>query len=131
MSDSFATPWTIARQASLSMGFSRQEYWSGLPFPPLGDLSDPGIELESSALAGGFFTTEPLGKHLELTGTHTKLCNILPIGYQRILISTAPSGYCKWSLQISMMLYMKNIQNNSGKWSVVFNTGFCDETSVL
>ena len=62
MSDSFATPWTIARQASLSMGFSRQEYWSGLPFPPLGDLSDPGIELESSALAGGFFTTEPLGK---------------------------------------------------------------------
>ena len=40
----FATPWTVARQALLSMGFSRQEYWSGLPFPSPGDLPDPGIE---------------------------------------------------------------------------------------
>ena len=39
-----ATPWTVARQAPLSMGFSRQEYWSGLPFPSPGDLPDPGIE---------------------------------------------------------------------------------------
>ena len=46
---------------SLSMGFPRQEYWSGLPFPPPGDLPDPGIE-PASALAGGFFTTEPLGR---------------------------------------------------------------------
>ena len=44
MSDSFAIPWTIDRQAPLSMGFSRQEYWSGLPFPPPGDLADPGIK---------------------------------------------------------------------------------------
>ena len=54
------TPWTVAHQASLSMGFSRQEYWSGLPCPPPGDLPDPGIEptsLTSPALAGGFFTT--------------------------------------------------------------------------
>ena len=61
----FATPWTAAFQAPLSMGFSRQEYWSGLPFPPPGDLPDPGIELalsESPALAGRFFTTEPPGK---------------------------------------------------------------------
>ena len=56
----FVTPWTVARQAPLSMGFSRQEYWSGLPFPPPGDLPDPGAEpasLKSPALAGGFFTT--------------------------------------------------------------------------
>ena len=56
----FATPWTVACQAPLSMGFSRQEYWSGLPFPSLGDLPNPGIEptsLTSPALAGGFFTT--------------------------------------------------------------------------
>ena len=55
-----ATPWTIAHQAPLSMGFSRQEYWSGLPCPPPGDLSDPGIEpasLVSPALAGRLFTT--------------------------------------------------------------------------
>ena len=45
-----ATPWTIACQAPLSMGFSRQEYWSGLPFPSPGDLPDPGIEPGSPAL---------------------------------------------------------------------------------
>ena len=56
----FETPSTIALQAPLSMGFSRQEHWSGLPCPPPGDLSDPGIEpasLMSPALAGRFFTT--------------------------------------------------------------------------
>ena len=46
----FATPWTVAYQAPLSMGFSRQEYWSGLPFPPPGDLPDPGIEAASPTL---------------------------------------------------------------------------------
>ena len=52
------TPWAVARQAPLSVGFSRQEYWSGLPYPPLGDLPNPGTELFMSlALAGGFFTT--------------------------------------------------------------------------
>ena len=58
----FATPWTVAQQAPLSIGFSRQEYWSGLPCLPPGDLSDPGIETTSPALAGGFFTTEPPGE---------------------------------------------------------------------
>ena len=60
VSDS-ATPWAVACQAPLSMGFSRQEYWSGLPFPPPGDLPNPGTEpmfLVFPALAGGFFTTE-------------------------------------------------------------------------
>ena len=58
----FATPWTVARQARLSMGFSRQEYWSGLPFPSPGDLSDSEIEPVSPALADGFFTIELPGK---------------------------------------------------------------------
>ena len=56
----FVTPWTVAHQAPLSMGFSRQEYWSGLPCPPPGDLPNPGIEptsLTCPALAGRFFTT--------------------------------------------------------------------------
>ena len=56
----FATSWTVACQAPLSMEFSRQEYWSGLPCPPRGDLPDSGSEqasLISTALAGGFFTT--------------------------------------------------------------------------
>ena len=62
VSDSFATPWSAAHQSPLSIGFPRQEYWSGLPFPPPGDPSDPGIELTSPILAGEFFTTEPPGK---------------------------------------------------------------------
>ena len=58
----FATLWTTAHQGPLSMAFSRQEYWSRLPFPPPGDLLDPGIEpasLASPALPGRFFSTEP------------------------------------------------------------------------
>ena len=62
ISNSFVTLWTIARQAPLSMGFSREEYWSGLPFPSPGALSDPGTETRSPALTGGLFTTEPPGK---------------------------------------------------------------------
>ena len=61
MSDSFGTPQTVAHQAPLSMGFSRQEYWSMLPFPPPGDRPDPEIEPASLALADRFFTTEPPG----------------------------------------------------------------------
>ena len=56
----FVTPWSITHWAPWSMGFSRQEYWNGLPCPPPGDLPNPGIEpasLTSPALAGGFFTT--------------------------------------------------------------------------
>ena len=59
------TLWTIAQQAPLTMGFSRQEYWNGFPCLPLGDLPDIGIEpvsLVSPALAGRFFTTAPPGK---------------------------------------------------------------------
>ena len=62
MSNSYVTPWTVARQAPLSMGLSWQEYWSGLPFPSPGDLPNPGIETTFPALAGRFFTTVPPGK---------------------------------------------------------------------
>ena len=55
MSHSFSTPWTLALQAPLSMGFSRQEYWSGLPFPSPGDLPDPGIEPTAPALQADSF----------------------------------------------------------------------------
>ena len=58
----FGTPWTVARQAPLSMRFPRQEYWSGLPFPSPGDLPDSGIESSSPALAVRFFTPESPGK---------------------------------------------------------------------
>ena len=64
-----ATPWPVAPQAPSSMGFSWQEHWSGWPFPPPGDLPDPGVEPRSpapSALSGGFFTTAPPGKSILL-----------------------------------------------------------------
>ena len=58
----FGTPWTVAHQAPPFMGFSRQEYWSGLPFPSPGDLPDPGIESRSPALQADTLTSEPPGK---------------------------------------------------------------------
>ena len=58
----FATPWTVAHQTPLSIGFSRQEYWSGLPFPSPGDLPNPGIEARSPALQADALSSEPPGK---------------------------------------------------------------------
>ena len=94
----FATLWTVAHQTPLSMGFSKQEYWSGLPCPPPGDLPTPEIEsisLMSSALAGGFFTSSTTWE--ALTGKVKQLdeeipkalpcwsVTILPLGRQQIL----------------------------------------------
>ena len=76
----FVTPWTVAYQAPPSMGFSRQEYWSGLPFPSPGDLSDPGIESRSPvslALAGGFFTIKGHGKPLSIQFSGSVVSNSL------------------------------------------------------
>ena len=61
----FATPWTVAHQAPPPMGFSRQEYWSGLPFPSPGDLPDPGIESRSPALQADALTSEPPGQKVK------------------------------------------------------------------
>ena len=60
----FGTPWTVAYQAPPSMGFSWQEYWSGLPFPSPGDLSNPGIEPGFLTLQADSLPTEPPGKSL-------------------------------------------------------------------
>ena len=71
----FATLWTVARQAPLSMVFSRQEYWNGLPFPPPGDLLNPGIKPMSTsypALAGGFFTFSDLFLILDIQKYHSE-----------------------------------------------------------
>ena len=59
MSQSFTTPWTVAYQGSLSMGFPRQEYWNGLPLPSPGDLPDPGIEPGSPTLQADTLLSEP------------------------------------------------------------------------
>ena len=73
----FVTQWTVAHQATLSMGFSRQEYWSGLPCPPLGDLLDPGMEPASPTLAGGSLPSVPPRKpkgSLRHSLENTSLC---------------------------------------------------------
>ena len=75
----FATPWTVARRTPLSMEFSRQEYWNGLPSPSPGDLPEPGIEplsLESPALAGMFFTSWGTGE-APLLGSVVKVIIII------------------------------------------------------
>ena len=72
----FATPWTIAHQAPPSMGFSRPEYWSGLPFPSPGDLPDPGIEPGSPASQADALLSEPrsepMGDSLKVKQTRSK-----------------------------------------------------------
>ena len=73
------TPWIAAHQAPLSMGFPRQEYWSVLSYSSLGDLPDPGSEPTPPDLAGEFFTTEPPGKALCITG----VCNLQEKKIQR------------------------------------------------
>ena len=73
MSDSYVTPWTIARQAPQSVKFSRQEYWNGLPFPSPGDLPDPGVEPRSPTLQADALPSEPPGKPTMLDAKSTNL----------------------------------------------------------
>ena len=109
----FATLWTVDCKAPLSMGFPRQEYWSGLPVPSPGDLPHPRTEPTSPALAAVFFTIEPPGKHLlhkqySTNGLKIKMCwdtcveivgiehdnlNLFDKSYHKILQSL-----CIWSL---------------------------------
>ena len=72
------TPWTVARQISLSLGFSRQEYWSGLPLPSRGDLPNPGSEHRSLALQADSLPSEPPGKPLIMTEADVKLRTLHP-----------------------------------------------------
>ena len=76
----FATPWTVAYQAPLSMGFSRQECWSGLPFPSPGDLPDLGIEPRSPALQADALPSEPPGKPSILNSIKNKCGFSAPTG---------------------------------------------------
>ena len=85
------TRWTVAHQAPPSMGFFRQEYWSGLPFPSPGDLSDPGIEPRSPALQADALTSEPPGKPIW----------IWELDYKE---SWAPKNWCFWIVVLEKTL---------------------------
>ena len=77
----FATPWTVAYQASPSMGFSRQKYWSGLPFPSLVNLPDPGIKPGSPALQVDALPSEPPGKPHNLQASPPKCLSVTVEGF--------------------------------------------------
>ena len=88
VSDSLWPPWTVALQATLSMGFSRQEYWSVLPFPSSGDLSDSGIEPGSPALWADSLLSEPPGKPPKnIVGKYNLLKNVNKISLRKWLLS--------------------------------------------
>ena len=96
----FATPWTIAYWAPLSMGLPKQEYWSGVPFPSPGDLPDPGSEpksLASPASAGGFITTAPPGK----------MC-LLSSSLKTRAVMAKPARTQAWKLLLTLPLVLLN-----------------------
>ena len=95
----FVTPWTVVHQAPPSMGFSRQEYWSGLPFPSPGDLPDPGIEPRSPRLQADALTSEPPGKQILAVIPHV-------VQYQAILINVALQVVLKLSSFSSPTLFL-------------------------
>ena len=103
----FATLWTVVRQAPLSMGLSRVEYWGGLPCPPPRDLPNPGIEPESPVsptLAGGFFTTSVLGNLIKF--------EILNIYYFLLYILKTKEVV---TMRIGKLFWLVVISNYSGK----------------
>ena len=107
----FVAPWTVAYQAPLSVEFSRQEYWSVLPFPTPGNLPNPEIKptyLESPALAGGFFTTEHPGKpRLLLTPSQKPTAVSVPSPHLSILLLFITAFYFQISKSISFLLLCK------------------------
>ena len=107
----FCNPMDCTCQAPLSMGFSRQEYWRGLSFPPPGDLLDPWIEPMSPvspALAGRFFTAEPPGKPLNYYYLSRKIKNKWAHTHQN-------GGFQKWS----KLLRVKDLARPDGTWAQV------------
>ena len=97
----FETPWTVAHRAPLSMGFPRQESWSGLPFPSPGDLPNPGVEPASPIqLACGFVASEPAGKPLNSIDPPGRMPNGDVFGFQVNTLFLQKSQKFTWSLQL-------------------------------
>ena len=124
MSDSFVTSWTVAHQATMPMGFPRQEYWSKLPFPSQGHLPNPGIKPISPmppALAGRFFTTESLGKPISKAVLCAQSCLTLcnPI-YCSPLVSSAHGNF-----QARILKWVANSSSRGSSWPRDWTQVFC------
>ena len=127
----FATPWTVARQASLSMEFSRQKYWSELPCPPPGDLPNPEIKPRSSALQTDSSASEPLGKPVWrgqrvvpasffsfsffrerkelLQASQFKFIGFQPLFRGYLPIQQVPGGAFRMQIELNRITYFKNV----------------------
>ena len=111
------TTWTAAHQAPLSMGFSRQEDWRGLPCPPAGDLPDPGIEpasLMSPPLAGGFFITSTAWEAHSFTGEWIKKMYVYTIKYYSAIKTIMPFAVTRMDLE--MVILNEVIQTENDKY---------------
>ena len=111
----FATPWTVACQAPLSMGFSRQEYWSGLPFPSPGDLPNPGIEPGSPTLQAEALSSEPPGKPYHYLWSLLKLMSIESGMPSNHLIFCCPFASCPQSFPASGSFLMSQLVSLGGQ----------------
>ena len=110
----FATPWTVAHQAPLFMAFSRQEYWSGLPFPSLGDLPNSGIEPESPALQTDSLPSEPPGKpHRWWEGGIGSVCRVYWT-YSILEICNHHGILLGWSLKDCTKIWYFRVIENGG-----------------
>ena len=110
-SPTLVTPWTAARQAPLSMGFSRQEYWSGFPCPPPGDLPDPGIKLQSPARQTDSFPSEPFGNPILIFRHHLY------------------GGRLSKKNSFSLSLFFFSVSHHNALWNNPFSLG--DITNIL
>ena len=121
----FTTPWTIAHQTHLSMGFPRQEYWSGLPFPTLGDLPNPGIKLTSLALAGRFFTGWP--RTWATAGHSCRVSKALTEENWRMGVGWVPSAVpfgtlmLKESLKLQVGSFSRRARSFTHTYTISFN----------
>ena len=109
------TPWTVAHQTSLSMGFSRQEYWSGLLCPPPGDLPNPGIKPRSSALQADSLPSEPLGKP-KITGVAYPFCSGSSQSRNWTRVSCIPGGFfTSWAIREALSLEKTPFNKKRGR----------------
>ena len=113
VSSSFATPWTVAHQAPVSMGCSGQEHWSGFPFPPAGDLPNPGMELSRrvSYSTGRFFTIEPQSAFLFYSAWGQRTWFSFSLSIQSVVFQFESEWHNKGSCRRVV---------NSGLWMLIF-----------
>ena len=125
----FVTPWVITCQAPLSMGFSRQEHWSGFPFPSPGDLPNPRIKPGSPTLQADSLPAEPLGKHKECQ-TISKMNSTNQIMLGNFLVNYVMCGLCIHSSSLECRLFSFFMITYDSTMNFFVNFAYCAQVSV-